>query len=125
MSIKINFEEVRMTRGVSFDLYDYIEEVFSEMQENANIDNTSIMEQLNYANQCGSYSCNAYETQERLNNLYDEVADFISEYENETGVNLARLYFESIESFEIYFLYDLYYKFIEDYDNEDEEDEEE
>lgn len=123
--IKINFEEIRMNKEVSFDLYDYIEEVFSEMQENANIDNISIIEQLEYANRTGSYSCNAYETQERLNNLYYEVADFISEYENETGINLASLYFESIESFEIYFLYDLYYKFIVDYDNEDEEDEEE
>ena len=123
--IKINFEEIRMNGNVSFDLYDYIEEMFAEMQENANIDNTSIMEQLNYANQCGSYSCNAYETQERLSKLYDEVADFIASYEGETGVNLASLYFESIESFEIYFLYDLYYKFIEDYDNEEEEDEEE
>lgn len=117
MSIKINFEEVRMKRGVSFDLYDYIEEVFSEMQENANIDNTSIIEQLEYANRTGSYSCNAYETQERLNNLYDEVADFIASYEGETGVNLASLYFESIESFEIYFLYDLYNKYIEEYDD--------
>lgn len=117
MSIKINFEEVRMNRGVSFDLYDYIEEVFSEMQENANIDKTSIVEQLEYANRTGSYSCNAYESLERLNNLYDEVADFIASYEGETGVNLASLYFESIESFEIYFLYDLYYKFIEEYDD--------
>lgn len=117
MSIKINFEEVRMKRGVSFDLYDYIEEVFSEMQENANIDNTSIIEQLEYANRTGSYSCNAYETQERLNNLYDEVVDFIASYEGETGVNLASLYFESIESFEIYFLYDLYNKYIEEYDD--------
>ena len=125
MSIKINFEEVRNNARVSFDLYDYIEEMFAEMQENANIDKTSIIEQLEYANRTGSYSCNAYETQERLNNLYDEVADFISEYEGETGVNLSSLYFESIESFEIYFLYDLYYKFIEDYDNEDGEDEEE
>ena len=123
--IKINFEEIRMNGNVSFDLYNYIEELFSEMQENANIDNTSIIEQLEYANRTGSYSCNAYITQERLSKLYDEVADFISEYENETGINLASLYFESIESFEIYFLYDLYYKFIEDYDNEDEEDEEE
>ena len=119
--IKINFEEIRMNKGVSFDLYDYIEEVFSEMQENANIDKTSIIEQLEYANRTGSYSCNAYESLERLNNLYDEVADFIASYEGETGVNLASLYFESIESFEIYFIYDLYYKFIEDYDNEDEE----
>ena len=122
--IKINFEEIRMNGNVSFDLYDYIEEMFAEMQENANIDNTSIIEQLEYANRTGSYSCNAYESLERLNNLYDEVADFISEYENETGVNLASLYFESIESFEIYFLYDLYSKYIEEYDdstgNEDE-----
>lgn len=115
--IKINFEEVRMTRGVSFDLYDYIEEVFSEMQENANIDNTSIIEQLEYANRTGSYSCNAYESLERLSRLYDEVADFIASYEGETGVNLASLYFESIESFEIYFLYDLYNKYIEEYDD--------
>ena len=125
MSIKINFEEIRMNGNVSFDLYDYIEELFFEMQENANIDNTSIIEQLEYANRTGSYSCNAYESLERLNNLYDEVADFIASYEVETGVNLASLYFESIESFEIYFLYDLYYKFIKDYDNEDGEDEEE
>lgn len=117
MSIKINFEEVRNNKNVSFDLYDYIEEMFAEMQENANIDKTSIIEQLEYANSTGSYSCNAYETQERLSKLYDEVADFISEYENETGINLASLYFESIESFEIYFLYDLYYKFIEEYDD--------
>lgn len=123
--IKINFEEIRMNGNVSFDLYDYIEEVFSEMQENANIEKTSIIEQLEYANRTGSYSCNAYTTQERFNNLYDEVADFIASYEGETGVNLSSLYFKSIESFEIYFLYDLYYKFIEDYDNEDEEDEEE
>lgn len=119
--IKINFEEIRMNKGVSFDLYDYIEELFSEMQENANIDKTSIIEQLEYANQCGSYSCNAYESLERLNNLYDEVVDFISEYENETGINLANLYFESIESFEIYFLYDLYNKYIEEYDGINEE----
>lgn len=115
--IKINFEEIRMNGNVSFDLYDYIEEVFSEMQENANIDKTSIIEQLEYANRTGSYSCNAYATQERLNNLYDEVADFIASYEGETGVNLASLYFESIESFEIYFLYDLYNKYIEEYDD--------
>ena len=115
--IKINFEEIRMNGNVSFDLYDYIEEMFAEMQENANIDNTSIMEQLEYANRTGSYSCNAYESLERLSKLYDEVADFISEYENETGVNLASLYFESIESFEIYFLYDLYNKYIEEYDD--------
>ena len=115
--IKINFEEIRMNGNVSFDLYDYIEELFSEMQENANIDKTSIMEQLEYANRTGSYSCNAYATQERLSKLYDEVADFIASYEGETGVNLTSLYFESIESFEIYFLYDLYNKYIEEYDD--------
>ena len=123
--IKINFEEIRMNGNVSFDLYDYIEEMFAEMQENANIDNTSIIEQLEYANRTGSYSCNAYESLERLNNLYDEVADFISDYENETGVNLASLYFESIESFEIYFLFELYYKYIQDYDVDEEEEEKE
>lgn len=28
--IKINFEEIRMNGNVSFDLYDYIEEMFAE-----------------------------------------------------------------------------------------------
>lgn len=119
--ISINFREVFTEvgrNGGSIALCEYIENVFSDMQENANIDNTSISQQLDYSNCCGSYTCNTNVTVNNLSHIYYDICDFIREYENEYGENLSSLYFENIEAFEIYLLYDLYFKYIQEYDAE-------
>lgn len=118
-NITINFKKVfeKVGRdGGSIELCNYIENVFAEMQENANIDNTSISQQLDYANMCGSYTCNTNTTVNSLSSIYYDVCDFIKEYEKEYEENLSSLYFENIEAFEIYLLYDLYFKYIQEYD---------
>lgn len=119
--IKIDFEELRREMGKdgrSYELYCYTRDIFEDMQDTANLDNNSILEQLDYANNCGSYSCNALITIDRLNKIYFSICEFIEEYEEMYGENLSNLYFKNIEAFEIYLLYDLYYKYIQKYDIE-------
>lgn len=119
--IKIDFEAVKneiYNEGANYEIYCYIHDIFSDMQDMANLDNTSILDQLDYANNCGSYSCNALVTIDRLNKIYFSICDFIEEYEEAYGENLSKLYFTNIEAFEIYLLYEIYYKYIQEYDEE-------
>ena len=119
--VRIDFDEVRK-EVENYDLYCYIRDIFEDMQDTANLDGGSILDQLDYANNCGSYSCNTLVTVDRLNKIYFSICDFIEEYEEEYGENISKLYFESIESFEIYLLYDLYYKYIFEYDKKEDDD---
>lgn len=113
--VKIDFEELR--KGIeSYDLYCYVRDIFEDMQDISNLDGGSILEQLDYANRCGSYSCNTLVTVDRLNKIYFSICEFIEEYEENYGENLSNLYFKNIEAFEIYLLYELYYRYISEYD---------
>ena len=119
--IKIDFEAVKneiYNEGANYEMYCYIRDIFEGMQDIANLDGNSILGQLEYANNCGSYSCNALITIDRLNKIYFSICEFIEEYEEMYGENLSNLYFKNIEAFEIYLLYDLYYKYIQEYDIE-------
>ena len=119
--VKINFDEIMdimYKEGAESELYCYIYDVFFDLQDISNLDNTSILEQLDYSNECGSYSCDTLKTVNRLHKIYFNICDFIKNYEEETGENLSNLYFKNIEAFEIYLLYDLYYKYISEYDKE-------
>ena len=119
--VKINFEEVRKEIE-NYDLYCYVRDIFEDMQDIANLDGGSIKEQLDYANRCGSYSCNTLVTVDRLNKIYFSICEFIKEYEENYGENLSKLYFENIEAFEIYLLYELYYRYISEYDKKGDDD---
>ena len=117
--IKINFEKVRRNMGKdarSYEMYCYVHDLFEEMQNIANLDGGSILDQLDYSTNCGSYSCNTLTTANRLGKIYFSICDFIEEYEEMYGENLSKLYFTNIEAFEIYLLYGLYYKYIQEYD---------
>ncbi len=119
--ISIDFEAIRdeiYNEGAKYEFYCYIHDIFSDMQDIANLDGNSILEQLDYSNNCGSYSCNALVTVDRLNKIYFDICNFIKEYEENYGKNLSKLYFENIEAFEIYLLYEIYYKYIQEYDEE-------
>ena len=119
--VRINFEKVREDIE-SYDLYCYVRDIFENMQDIANLDGGSIKEQLDYANKCGSYSCNTLVTVDRLSKIYFSICEFIEEYEENYGENLSKLYFENIEAFEIYLLYELYYKYISEYDKKGDDD---
>lgn len=119
--VRIDFEDLRKEIE-NYELYCYIYDIFHDMQDIANLDGGSIKEQLDYANRCGSYSCNTLVTVDRLNKIYFSICEFIEEYEENYGENLSKLYFSNIEAFEIYLLYDLYYKYISDYDKKGDDD---
>lgn len=120
--VKINFEEVRRNMGKdgrSYELYCYTCDIFSDLQDIANLDGNSIKEQLDYVNRCGSYSCDTFKTMSYLSNIYYSVKEFIEEYKEDTGEDLSSLYFSNIEAFELYLLYNLYYRYIQEYDKKD------
>lgn len=119
--VKIDFEKLRMEIG-SYDLYCYVRDIFEDMQDISNLDGGSILEQLDYANRCGSYSCNTLVTVGRFNKIYFSICEFIEEYEENYGENLSNLYFKNIEAFEIYLLYELYYRYISEYDKKGDDD---
>lgn len=119
--VRIDFEELRREIE-NYDLYCYVCDIFEDMQDIANLDGGSIKEQLEYANRCGSYSCNTLVTVDRLNKIYFSICEFIKEYEENYGENLSKLYFENIEAFEIYLLYELYYRYISEYDKKEDDD---
>ena len=112
--VRIDFDEVRK-EVENYDLYCYVCDIFEDMQDIANLDGGSIKEQLDYANRCGSYSCNTLVTVDRLNKIYFSICEFIKEYEENYGENLSKLYFENIEAFEICIVYYLYEKFMNKY----------
>lgn len=117
--VKINFDEIRdriYKEGAEYELYCYIYDVFFDLQDISNLDNTSILEQLEYINNCGSYSCDTVKTVDRLHKIYFSICEFIKEYNENTREDLSSLYFTNIEVFESYLLYDLYYKYIQEYD---------
>ena len=117
--IKINFEEIRkeiVNDEENYELFCYVCDVFSEMQDIANLDGGSVLEQLEYVDNCGSFSCNTAKTVDMLSKIYFSICEFIEEYEKENDFNLSRLYFTNIKAFELYLLYDLYYKYIQKYD---------
>ena len=123
--VRIDFEEIRnkiYKEGAKYELYCYIYDIFNDLQDTANLDGTSILNQLNYFNNCGSYSCNTLVTVDRLNKIYFSICEFIKEYEENYGENLSKLYFENIEAFEIYLLYELYYRYISEYDKKGDDD---
>jgi hypothetical protein len=118
--VKIDFEELRdciMLDARSYELYCYVHDVFQDLQDIANLDGTSILEQLEYANKVGSYSCDTSKTVNKLKEIYFPICDFITDYKREIGEDLSKLYFENIKVFEIYLLYDLYFKYIQEYDS--------
>lgn len=119
--VRIDFEELRREIE-NYDLYCYVCDIFEDMQDIANLDGGSIKEQLEYANRCGSYSCNTLVTVDRLNKIYFSICEFIKKYEENYGENLSKLYFENIEAFEIYLLYELYYRYISEYDKKEDDD---
>ena len=119
--VRIDFEELRKEIE-NYELYCYIYDIFHDMQDIANLDGGSIKEQLDYANRCGSYSCNTLVTVDRLNKIYFSICEFIEEYEENYGENLSNLYFKNIEAFEIYLLYELYYRYISEYDKKGDDD---
>ena len=117
--VRINFDEIRnriYEEGAKYELYCYIYDIFHDLQDISNLDGNSIIEQLEYSNKCGSYSCDTLKTVDRLHKIYFSICDFIEEYKENTGEDLSSLYFTNIEVFELYLLYDLYYKYIQEYD---------
>ena len=126
--LNIDFEELRTTmvnKNEEYDFYLYVKNIFEDLQEKANNQETTILEQLDNINNEGSYRYNIYLTLEELSNIYESLGDFILTNKAETGQDLSYLFFENIEVLEIYLLYDIYYKYIIDYDNDNEDEEEE
>lgn len=123
--VRIDFDEIRekiYNEGAKYELYCYIYDIFHDLQDIANLDGNSILEQLDYSNECGSYSCDTLKTVDRLNKIYFDICSFIKNYEENTGEDLSKLYFENIEAFEIYLLYELYYRYISEYDKKGDDD---
>ena len=122
--ININFEEIRkamINNNEEYNFYNYTREIFEDLQEKANNQETTILEQLDNINNEGSYRYNIYRTLEKLSNIYESLGDFILTNKTETRQDLSYLFFENIEVLEIYLLYDIYYKYIIDYDNDNED----
>lgn len=126
--IEINFEEIRkemVNNNEEYDFYLYVKNIFEDLQEKANNQETTILKQLDNINYEGSYRYNIYLILEELSNIYESLGEFILTNKAETGQDLSYLFFENIEVLEIYLLYDIYYKYIIDYDNDNEDEEEE
>ena len=107
-----NLEEASFTTDFIIQALHYFNELKEELEVN---DYNNLEEVLNYYNRCGSFTCNALQSELNLRYFRKDIYILKEDYPDLLDINL---YFKNIEAFELQILYVLYYNFYPEEDDE-------
>ena len=113
------FKETLKKYNFSKDFIEKVLEYFNQLYNEIEVQELgSIEEVIDYYNKCGSFTCNALQSEINLKELREDIALLKDEYPELLDLNL---YFTNIEHFEISILYLLFYEFYPQEESDEEE----